>query len=881
MDYYIDNYNFKGFGIYVQESTGVVDLPKFKAPTETDWAEYHGVIVDSEKTPRTEARTIQLKCFLKAENQVDFLIKLSAFQSVLMTKGLKRLSIILTNEVGLFFDVYMSDGLQVTKRWSDSTMVGQFTVTLIEPEPIKKIIRFDSQGSASTLSFKTSESVSVYWGDGSAQQDLYGNVSLSHSYDEAGIYFAIIHGNIDNITDLTTSGDVLTTNNGGNIEIEIPEILNGALESVELFNVAEPGISQLTPYIRFAFNNNSETRYLRITIDANDEWLEQIEIINNRLNAITADITSLQSNKADKTQITTLQQSITTNATNIANNTSDITEINNKIGEPNGIAELDTNGKVPQSQLPSFVDDVEEYSSLSNFPATGESGKIYVATDTNITYRWGGSSYVAIGSDLALGETASTAYRGDRGKTAYDHSQSQGNPHNTTIAQISGLQAALNGKQPTIGKNEFLKQVSDLDNYNAQNGEIVEYIGATTSSYTKGYIYIRKSVTVRENSYVVEQNPYGIEPNVYQYDDTITNIYSVLSTYKRYVNGVETDEIFYLGQDANLAEVGDYMWNDNNDVFTIIELRNVLGEYYKTIILNNGYELKHYQDLQSQTSAFTNLDKTIYKRGRLVSDDLIGEELRTINGYTYVTLLPIGFRFGNGEVFTQQTTINKWIQTDVQPRTDTSSIESDIAALQTDKANEVTSFTEAATRTNIASGDNVTTIWGKIKKWFTDLKAVAFSGSYNDLSNKPLSVENNKVKYTLSDGTTKLTLAQEKDIKDIGIDFTSSVVSGNIASGETLAVMMKKIAQNSEGWGIGSVADIESHKGFKNPHAFACSKSFSIGTSGGSVTLGGSTKGILISVGGDIVMLAVEASGALISAYIDPANHWQNVKKFQ
>lgn len=74
-----------------------------------------------------------------------------------------------------------------------------------------------------------------------------------------------------------------------------------------------------------------------------------------------------------------------------------------------------------------------------------------------------------------------------------------------------------------------------------------------------------------------------------------------------------------------------------------------------------------------------------------------------------------------------------------------------------------------------------------------DVATVATSGSYNDLSNKPLSVESSKVKYTLSDGTTKLTLAQESDIKDIGIDFTSSAVSGNIVSGETLAVMMKKI----------------------------------------------------------------------------------------
>lgn len=80
-------------------------------------------------------------------------------------------------------------------------------------------------------------------------------------------------------------------------------------------------------------------------------------------------------------------------------------------------------GKVPTSQLPSFVDDVLEYANLAAFPATGESGKIYVAQNDGKTYRWGGSSYVEISASLALGETSATAYRGDRGKVAYDHSQ--------------------------------------------------------------------------------------------------------------------------------------------------------------------------------------------------------------------------------------------------------------------------------------------------------------------------------------------------------------------------------------------------------------------------------------------------------------------------
>lgn len=93
-------------------------------------------------------------------------------------------------------------------------------------------------------------------------------------------------------------------------------------------------------------------------------------------------------------------------------------------------------GLIPASQLPSYVDDVLNFPDLVSFPSLGEDGKIYVAEDVNKTYRWGGSSYVEIGG-VALGETSSTAYRGDSGKIAYDHSLSQGNPHNTTTSDIT------------------------------------------------------------------------------------------------------------------------------------------------------------------------------------------------------------------------------------------------------------------------------------------------------------------------------------------------------------------------------------------------------------------------------------------------------------
>lgn len=120
-------------------------------------------------------------------------------------------------------------------------------------------------------------------------------------------------------------------------------------------------------------------------------------------------------------------------------------------GTANGVAELDAAGKVPSSQLPSFVDDVLEYDSQTGFPETGEDGKIYVAKDTNKTYRWSGTTYVEIAGGVALGETASTAYRGDRGKTAYEHSQA---PHAPANAEAN-VQADWN--ESDTGSDAFIK----------------------------------------------------------------------------------------------------------------------------------------------------------------------------------------------------------------------------------------------------------------------------------------------------------------------------------------------------------------------------------------------------------------------------------------
>ena len=118
---------------------------------------------------------------------------------------------------------------------------------------------------------------------------------------------------------------------------------------------------------------------------------------------------------------------------------------------------------IPASKLPSYVDDViegdldsgifyetkAEDGTYSN-QITGESGKIYIDLNENKTYRWSGTVFAIVSETLALGETSTTAYQGDKGKIAYDHSQiTNGNPHGITKSTI-GLDNVENKSSSTI-----------------------------------------------------------------------------------------------------------------------------------------------------------------------------------------------------------------------------------------------------------------------------------------------------------------------------------------------------------------------------------------------------------------------------------------------
>ena len=149
-------------------------------------------------------------------------------------------------------------------------------------------------------------------------------------------------------------------------------------------------------------------------------------------------------------------------------------------GTASGVAELDSNGKVPSSQLPSFVDDVVEgyykaaddrFYEESTFTTLipPESGKSWVDIAGNKSYRWSGSAYVRVDEGVQLGETSDTAYRGDRGKTAYDFSQT---PYSST-PEMDGTGSAGSSSAWARGDHVHPSDTTKADKVSgAVNGDV-------------------------------------------------------------------------------------------------------------------------------------------------------------------------------------------------------------------------------------------------------------------------------------------------------------------------------------------------------------------------------------------------------------------------
>lgn len=152
------------------------------------------------------------------------------------------------------------------------------------------------------------------------------------------------------------------------------------------------------------------------------------------------------------------------------------------VGKANGVASLDSTGHVPSSQLPSYVDDVLEFDKLASFPKTGEGGKIYVALDTNLTYRWSGTAYIEISKSLAVGTVAGTAYDGKKGADL----EAKVNTTNNTLGAIQEKVNTISNTINTLPLDALTQINTDTGFfYGSRDGEtVIECVTNTSGSIT-------------------------------------------------------------------------------------------------------------------------------------------------------------------------------------------------------------------------------------------------------------------------------------------------------------------------------------------------------------------------------------------------------------
>lgn len=208
VNYFLDGVDFKTFGVHVSDSDGITNSPKFKKAPKFSWDDYHGDCVDLSQR-YYEPRQITLSCFCKADTKGAFVKQMSDFEAKFRKNGTVRLTVDTNVGKPLIFETYCEDAIEVKKEWSDDLMVGTFKLKLIEPEPVKKVLKFTGSGTC-TITLTTDKLVNIYWGDGSVDYDISGTSrTITHTYSGQGEHFPVITGCIEEISGFQSNAVVI------------------------------------------------------------------------------------------------------------------------------------------------------------------------------------------------------------------------------------------------------------------------------------------------------------------------------------------------------------------------------------------------------------------------------------------------------------------------------------------------------------------------------------------------------------------------------------------------------------------------------------------------------------------------------------------------
>ncbi|WP_279167844.1 LamG-like jellyroll fold domain-containing protein [Muribaculum intestinale] len=226
--YLLDGLDFKAFGVSVSKARGLMDGLKMKEPLKVEFNGYHGEAIDLSR-PRYEAREISLECFIDTvggkmafvQAVQEFLEQFRAkhlppsptINAELCPAGLHRLTLDIHPTKPLIYEVYLPDATDIDKEWNDKRMIGTFTLTLREPEPVKRVLKHMRTNEANkriSITLTSSKLVNIYWGDGTTTQDVCGtNVTVTHDYAYNGEYYAVITGVIEDIEAFSTNAIIV------------------------------------------------------------------------------------------------------------------------------------------------------------------------------------------------------------------------------------------------------------------------------------------------------------------------------------------------------------------------------------------------------------------------------------------------------------------------------------------------------------------------------------------------------------------------------------------------------------------------------------------------------------------------------------------------
>ena len=374
--------------------------------------------------------------------------------------------------------------------------------------------------------------------------------------------------------------------------ISLEELSNMIISNHKLLKYASENKNLISR--KYASNAYSDTAAVGQYIDTTDRT-----VLDSAVTAVSYDGTNKKLTSSVRggtaTDIVTVATLKNDMELNNVNNTSDANKpvstaqqtaldlkMNNTArGAVNGVASLDENGKVPAAQLPSYVDDIIEgyyyqggfYKEVGHTTSIdGESGKIYVDLTENgprQVYRWSGTAYVAIPIGLALGETASTAYAGDKGAAAYAHAVT-----NKGVAAASGLYKITTNSEGHVTAATAAVEADIMALHTAHTAQSSGLYKITIDA--KGHV---SAVTAVEKSDITGLGIPGSD-TTYEMDgtyDASTNKVATVSTVTNAVSGLYTKPVGGIPS-TDLADT----------YFSIPTLPTTDGTYILQVVIATG-----------------------------------------------------------------------------------------------------------------------------------------------------------------------------------------------------------------------------------------------------------------------------------------------------